>query len=227
MKLIKSYFPNNNAKGWEFYDLGVVEYSDGLEIQNKEKLKVSNNSENKLLLLEHNPVITLGRRTKIEHLLESKEEIVKKGIDIFEIDRGGSATYHGPGQLVGYIICKSSRLGGIHNLINLILKSINNVMDMYGISSYIDNENPGIWTDTPLPRKLAALGMSNNKGVTMHGFAINLDMPLTGFSIIVPCGLTLPVSTIAIETGEKIGMIKLKEDICDVILAELKKYYNE
>ena len=79
MKLIKSYFPNNNAKGWEFYDLGVVEYSDGLEIQNKEKLKVSNNSENKLLLLEHNPVITLGRRTKIEHLLESKEEIVKKG----------------------------------------------------------------------------------------------------------------------------------------------------
>ena len=100
-------------------------------------------------------------------------------------------------------------------------------MDMYGISSYIDNENPGIWTDTPLPRKLAALGMSNNKGVTMHGFAINLDMPLTGFSIIVPCGLTLPVSTIAIETGEKIGMIKLKEDICDVILAELKKYYNE
>ncbi|MFV2015093.1 MAG: lipoyl(octanoyl) transferase LipB [Candidatus Heimdallarchaeota archaeon] len=169
--------------------------------------------------MQHEAVITLGRRTNPAHLLVSETELKQKGIDLIRVDRGGSATYHGPGQLVGYVIAKSSRFGGIHNLISSILQIINKVLQDLSVDSCINYDNPGIWTNSIPPRKLSAVGMSNKHGYTMHGFAINVDLPLTGFTAIVPCGLTLPVSTLAIETGSRYAVSK----IADLIEKEFLK----
>ena len=142
--------------------------------------------------------------------------------ELFRVNRGGSATYHGPGQLIGYLICKSNRYGGIHSLVTIILNTIHEVISSFGIKAKIDTENPGVWTDTEPPRKLSAVGMSNKDGYSMHGFAINVDLPLTGFSTIVPCGLKLPVSTLAIETGRRLQISTIEELIKNKLLENLK-----
>lgn len=203
---------NQKQIDWEIIYPGLIDYATGLELQEKYWNAVKNGGKFILLLLEHQPVITLGRRTDPSHLLLSETELKERGIELFHANRGGSATYHGPGQLVGYIICKSSRYGGIHSVVERALKSINRVMNNFEIKSYIDYENPGVWTNTEPPRKLAAVGMSNKDGYTMHGFAINVDLPLTGFSAIVPCGLTLPVSTMSIEIGKRIDLSQVEND---------------
>jgi lipoyl(octanoyl) transferase len=198
-------------KNWIINRYGLVPYNEALRIQNELREEVVQGSDHYLMLLQHPSVITLGRRTDPSHLLMSEDELRIKDIQLVNVDRGGSVTYHGPGQLVGYVICKSSRYGGIHNIVSTILQIINSVIQNLGIKSKIDYENPGIWTDTNPPRKLSAVGMSNKNGYTMHGFAINVDLPLTGFSAIVPCGLSLPISTIAIETGIRYKVRQIAE----------------
>ncbi|MHA2252161.1 MAG: lipoyl(octanoyl) transferase LipB [Candidatus Kariarchaeaceae archaeon] len=200
-------------KTWFVRHYDKISYSDGLRIQTEFQKKVKEEGDQFLLFLEHTPVITLGRRTDKKDLLLSPEELTMKGVELFQVDRGGSATYHGPGQLVGYVICKVSRFGGIHALVISILKAIQKTITGMGISCKLDIKNPGIWTETDPPRKLAAVGMQVKDGISMHGFAINVDMPLTGFSMIVPCGLRLPVSTLSIEKGENINLEQFKMQI--------------
>ena len=220
--IIDTFTPSNSSHTWtiEYHDL--MNYGEALELQKTRRDEVMNGGNHHLILLQHPSVITLGRRTDPNHLVWSESEIRAAGIDLHRVDRGGSATYHGPGQLVGYIICKSSRMGGIHHLVSSILGIINNTMHQFGIETTIDEENPGIWTETEVPRKLAAVGMSNTKGYTMHGFAMNVDLPLTGFSAIVPCGLTLPVSTMAIETGRRFSVDEVKE----VVIQQFKDMFQ-
>lgn len=203
---------------WTVQHFDLMLYQDALNIQKELHEKVKNGEGPFLMLLQHYPVITLGRRTDASHLLLSEDELRERGITLHRVNRGGSATYHGPGQLVGYVICKSSRYGGIHSLVSIILKTIHEVITGLGIKAKIDFDNPGVWTDTEPQRKLSAVGMSNKEGFTMHGFAINVDLPLTGFSAIVPCGLQLPVSTLAIETGERIKVSKIENQIKDKLL---------
>lgn len=221
MSIIDRFSPNHSRYSWDVHDLGLIPYADALEIQTSSWDDVKNGRDHKIYLLEHPDVITLGRRTKEEHLLMTKEELAKANIELFRVDRGGSATYHGPGQLVGYVICKSNRVGGIHELVARILSSIELVMGDFGISCVVDAENPGIWTRSEVPRKLAAVGLSNKDGVTKHGFAINVDLPLTGFSAIVPCGLTLPVSTMSIEKGVNIPLVEVKNAIVEKLKNQL------
>ncbi|MCE7734262.1 MAG: lipoyl(octanoyl) transferase LipB [Candidatus Heimdallarchaeota archaeon] len=210
---------NTKLRKWIVEKYGILQYSKALTLQEKLREEVIEGNHQYLMLLQHNDVITLGRRTDVAHLLLSEEELKKKSIELFRVDRGGSATYHGPGQLIGYVITKSSRFGGIHNLVSKILQIINKVIQSLSIDSRIDYENPGIWTNTTPPRKLSAVGMSNKHGYTMHGFAVNVDLPLTGFTTIVPCGLALPVSTLAIETGNRYTV----SEIADLIEKEFLK----
>ncbi len=208
---------------WYVIDLGTISYKKGLELQQEYWQKAVDGDDHYILLLEHTPVITLGRRTEPEHLLLNEEELKVQGIDLYKVNRGGSATYHAPGQLVGYIICKSSRFGGIHELVTRVLNSIQQVISDFEINCVIDPENPGIWTNSDTPRKLAAVGMQNKHGYTLHGFAINVHLPLTGFSAIVPCGLTLPVSTMSIELGKIIRIEDVKTKTRKILLQELTK----
>ena len=217
-----NYELKSKRKKWIVKHLDIIKYQDALKIQKELHDKAKTSDEHYLLLLQHYPVITLGRRTDISHILLSEKELEERQIELYKVNRGGSATYHGPGQLIGYVICKSNSFGGIHSLVTIILKTIHEIISSFGIKVKIDYENPGVWTDTEPPRKLSAVGMSNKDGYSMHGFAINVDLPLTGFSTIVPCGLKLPVSTLAIETGKRLQISLVEDLIKKQLLKNLK-----
>lgn len=208
---------------WQVHEFDIINYQKGLDLQMKFWKDAQKEKIHHLMLLEHEPVITLGRRTKPDHIIMDEEEIRRNGIDVFKVERGGSATYHGPGQLVGYIICKSSRLGGIHDVVSRVLNAVKQIIENFGVEVDVDHDNPGVWTISKTPRKLAAVGMQNKLGYTLHGFAINVNLPLTGFQAIVPCGLTLPVSTMSIESGKIIDIKAVKSVAKDILLSELGK----
>lgn len=208
---------------WQVVEFDRVSYQDGLNIQENYWQNVVDGGDHTLLLLEHNPVITLGRRTDPTHLLLSKEDLEKKGIELYKVDRGGSATYHGPGQLVGYIIAKASRFGGIHAMVSQLLQGLQEIIQSFGIDCVVDSDNPGIWTTSSPPRKLAAVGIQNKRGYTMHGFAINVNLLLAGYSAIMPCGLSLPVSTMSIELGKVISVDDVKSRVKECLPTRLSQ----
>jgi lipoyl(octanoyl) transferase len=178
-----------------------------------------------LLLLEHSPVITLGRRTEENHLVLSKADIESKNIDVYNVERGGSATYHGPGQLVGYFICRVSKYGGTNQLVTRVLNLVQKIISQFGLESVIDKSNPGIWTVGDNPRKLAAVGMQIKEGYSLHGFALNVDVSLIPYTYIVPCGLTLPITSLSLELGKKIEISTImswtKENAQKILSSEI------
>lgn len=131
-------------------------------------------------LLEHHPVYTLGRNGKPEHLLNPQ------GIPVVSIDRGGQVTYHGPGQLVAYLLLDIRRLDmGIRHLVSQMENSIIQVLADYGVVAVNDPNAPGVYVEG---RKIAALGLRVTRGYTYHGLSLNIDMDLSPFDGINPCG---------------------------------------
>jgi lipoyl(octanoyl) transferase len=146
--------------------------------------------EDMLILLEHPPVITLGKRGKYSNILVSKEYLNQNGIQIFEINRGGDVTYHGPGQLVGYFIVNLANYNrSIKNFITGIEDVfINLLMEQYSIKAYRGfKEHTGVWVDD---KKITAIGVAVSRMITMHGFAFNINTDLEHFNWINPCGIT-------------------------------------
>lgn len=135
-----------------------------------------------LWLTEHNPVYTLGLNGRKEHLLTTSD------IPVVQVDRGGQVTYHGPGQLVVYCLLDLTRLGiGIRQLVNSIEQAIINLLNIYEIEAHAKKEAPGVYIRDA---KIAALGLRIRKGRCYHGLSLNLDMDLTPFSGINPCGFS-------------------------------------
>lgn len=164
--------------------LEKIKYVDAWELQKKlHSLRVNNVISDSLILLEHYPVITLGKFGDENNLLMSKDDLGKLGISYYRVDRGGDITYHGPGQLVGYLIFK---VEGIKNFIIKIEKVLINVLSKYNINANLDLKNPGVWIED---RKIAAIGIAIKKKVSYHGFALNISNDLNPFSYIIPCGL--------------------------------------
>lgn len=131
-------------------------------------------------LLEHEPVFTLGRNGKKEHILD------KTNIPIIEIDRGGQVTYHGPGQLIVYLMIDIKRHGlGVRKLVTLIEQSITDTLNEYQLNARAKKEAPGVYIGDA---KIAALGLRIKKGCSFHGLSLNLNMDLTPFKQINPCG---------------------------------------
>jgi lipoate-protein ligase B len=144
-----------------------------------------------LLLLEHQPVYTLGRTTKPAHW-ECGEEILRDtGADIQYVNRGGSITYHGPGQVVGYPILKLSHYcPGPKQYVRKLEEVLIRTLDQWGIAGYRIEKSPGVWVRwNHTDAKIAAIGVRITHGVTVHGFALNVDLDLSPFSLIMPCGL--------------------------------------
>jgi lipoyl(octanoyl) transferase len=167
-----------------------------------------------LLLLEHTPVITLGRNAKAEHVLASREQLAARGVEAFECDRGGDVTYHGPGQLVGYPIFDlrgfTPRLGAVEFVRRLEEVLIRSCAD-FGIAARRVAGRAGVWTE-PSGAKVAAIGVHISRGVTSHGFTLNVSTDLEAFQLIVPCGIAdKPVTSLGRELGNAPALEKVAE----------------
>lgn len=163
-----------------FEDLGTVDYESTWSAMNAFTLGRDENQEDECWFLQHNPVFTLGQAGKPEHILNPHQ------IPVVNTDRGGQVTYHGPGQLVAYLLVDIKRRKiGIRQLVDLIENSIIELLDGYGIVAATRKGAPGVYVDE---KKIAALGLRIKQGCSYHGFSLNVDMDLEPFSYINPCG---------------------------------------
>jgi lipoate-protein ligase B len=167
---------------------GRVPYSQALELQMKIcELKKHGFDRDVLLLLEHPPTITLGRSGKIGHLLADAEALKSRGISLWNVDRGGDITFHGPGQLVGYpILTLRTRERDVHGYMRSLEESLIRLLKHYGIDGTRDSRFTGVWA--PMG-KIAAMGVHISRWVTRHGFALNVNTDLSFYDLIVPCGI--------------------------------------
>jgi lipoate-protein ligase B len=175
-----------------------------------------------LLLVEHPPVVTLGSATKEKHLVASPEFLGSKGVEVFEVERGGDVTFHGPGQLVGYPIIDLKRhRQDLHWYLRKIEEALINTLADYGIPGERNTAYTGVWTRG---KKIASIGVHARDWVTWHGFALNVTTDLSYFELIVPCGINGVVMTsIARELGlEEISM----QDVRDRVTAKFAEAFD-
>jgi lipoyl(octanoyl) transferase len=179
-----------NELHWHW--LGRVEYADGLELQRRfAEARASDGAPDNLFLLEHSPVITLGRKATPGNILLSKAALAQQGVELFETDRGGDVTYHGPGQLVGYPILRLPEgRQDVRRYVRDIEEVVLRVLGSYGIDGEREPRWPGVWVRRPTGlEKVAAVGVHLSRWVTRHGFALNVSTNLSHFGLIVPCGI--------------------------------------
>jgi len=169
------------------YELGLVEYSEACRLQ-KSLLarRLEGDTGDTLLLLEHPPTITVGRAGKLENILATQSELAEKGVTVFFTDRGGDVTYHGPGQLVGYpIIDLRERSRDIHSYLHNLEEVLIRTLADFSVKAGRDKTHSGVWVGN---KEIAAIGIKVKRWVTMHGFALNVNVDLEPFSLINPCG---------------------------------------
>jgi len=167
--------------------LGLVDYEEASELQGRLGDACRDRGEQHLLLLEHPPTYTLGARGKQEHLLLGADALARLGATVHRIDRGGDITFHGPGQLVGYPILDLNRWGQgplwyVRSLEAVLIETLAS----FGIDAARQPGRPGVWIGR---EKIASIGVHVSRGITSHGFALNVDLDLSYFSHIIPCGL--------------------------------------
>ncbi len=190
-------------------ELGCVPYADALALQH-ELVAARRRGEcpDTLLLLEHPPVVTLGRRARGEHLLVPESLLRARGVEVHEVSRGGDVTYHAPGQLVGYPIVDLDARGArdVHAWLRTLEEAIGAALEAFGIGWRRVPGWTGVFTDdsSARPRKIASIGVGVRSWVTLHGFALNVDVDLAGFDAIVPCGLSaVEMTSIARKLGDR------------------------
>ncbi len=185
--------------------LGTVEYHRAWELQVELATKVRDGAQpNTLLLLEHSPVYTKGRLSKPEHILLSDEELRQKGIGLYEADRGGQVTFHGPGQLVAYPVVDLREWGGPVKYVRTLERIIVDSLADFKITAETIDGITGVWVGGA---KIAAIGVKISRGVAYHGFAINVTTDLSYYSHIVSCGIAdRPVTSMAEVLGEDVDM---------------------
>jgi lipoyl(octanoyl) transferase len=158
-----------------------------------------------LLLVEHPAVLTLGRHASADHVIASPAELARRGIEVIRVERGGEVTYHGPGQLVAYPIVRLHDRGILlRPFVRVLEAALADVAGSYGVVAGPRPGYPGLWVEGEgsRPRKLAALGLRVERGITFHGIAMNVTTRLADFRLIDPCGMAgLDVTSIARELG--------------------------
>ena len=192
-------------------DLGLTEYQRALQIQKTlVKERLDNSTPDTLLLVEHPHVVTLGKQT-------SPNDVLNNSIPIVKIDRGGSATYHGPGQLIGYIIMDLRSKGiSVPVLISKIHEIIILTLDELGIKAKRKKNDTGVWIDQ---KKIASIGLSVRNWITYHGFSLNVNTDLERFNTIRPCGHDSQVMT-------SVNSIKKKEYSKEVIQTKIIRNFS-
>ncbi len=175
-----------------------------------------------LLLLEHLPVFTLGRSTKSEHWGGDEMALRAHGCSVYHVERGGSVTYHGPGQLVGYPILQLHRYcPGPRVYIRLLENVILRTLSEWGIQGRRIATFPGVWVGDHQPAKIASVGVRIMRGVTMHGFSLNVTVDTTPFGWIVPCGIEgCVVTSMAAWLGRPVDLAEVRQRVA-AIFAEV------
>ena len=178
-----------------------------------------------LLLVEHNPVYTLGKSGKSENMLVSEEYLRSIGAEFFHIDRGGDITFHGPGQVVGYPILDLEQVGiGLREYIDSIEGAVIELCAEYGIVAGRVEGASGVWLDggTSRARKICAIGVKSSRYVTMHGFALNVNTDLRYFNHINPCGFAdRGVTSLQKELGREVSMEEVKKKVINHLSEKL------
>lgn len=181
--------------------LGVVPYTEALELQREVARRRIDGTipEDVLLLVEHPPVITLGRSSKQRHLMASPELLRARGVELFEVERGGDVTFHGPGQLVGYPVVNLKRhRQDLHWYLRQLEEVLIGALATHGLTGARSEGQTGVWVEN---RKIASIGVHARDWVTWHGFALNVATDLAYFDMIVPCGIQDVVMTSMAREG--------------------------
>lgn len=193
-------------------DLGIVPYEEALKWQKRlADLRRHDRIADYLLLLEHPPVYTSGRRDSSSDLLVDPAELRANGMSVVKTDRGGRLTYHGPGQLVGYLIFKLR--DSIPKLVWKIEECLLRTVRHFQVEGERDPDHPGIWIG---PKKIAAIGLRVERGITSHGFALNVTCNLAPFKNILPCGIrNREVTSLEQEVGWSPSLREVKQAVLE------------
>lgn len=207
----------------QLHDIGFMDYEEAWQLQKEifhrsvnEKLSGGKPGHH-LIVCEHPHVYTLGKSAQQSNLLLSEAELKRRDIDVFDIERGGDITYHGPGQLVVYPIFDLEQLHlGVKQFVFNIEQCIIKVLQKYGIESERIEGRIGIWIGkgSAEERKVAAIGIRCSRHISMHGLALNVNTDLSLFNNIIPCGIAdKAVSSMQKELGREIPMVDIKNDM--------------
>jgi lipoyl(octanoyl) transferase len=248
--------------------LGIVDYATGLKLQQTlGEMRHADRIPNVLLLLEHLPVITLGRNADRRNILASSEMLTREGVEVFECNRGGDVTYHGPGQLVGYPIfdlrsfqrsgvetqgeaaglpvnCQSVPAGGVRpaasdnsrhlgaiEYVRRLEEALIRTCADFGVAAGRVPKLTGVWTAPsasssgrePVQAKIAAIGVHISRGITSHGFALNVNSNLDHFKWIVPCGIaSKPVTSLSKERDSTLPL----DAVCESVARNFGRVFN-
>jgi len=202
--------------------LGRVDYVDGWRLQEAVATRVRSGGPDRLLLLEHDPVYTIGRRGSVSHLTAAPSELRSRGASAYRVDRGGDITYHGPGQLVGYPV---TSLGDAPDLVGYVRRleaALIDALATYGVDAHRIDRRTGVWVDQPsgAPAKIAAIGVRVSRGVSTHGFALNVSTDLAAFARMIPCGFVHEVASLE-RLGERADVRAVGERVADALAYRL------
>ncbi len=204
---------NKEPRKLVYCDLGLIDYKEAWDLQKSvHQLKTENKIDDVLFLLEHPHTYTLGKTADKENLVGGDEYLTENNISVYDIDRGGDITYHGPGQIVGYpIISLTNWNQDTHKYLRAIEEVIIKVCDEYGLDASRVEKYTGVWIDD---RKICAIGIKVSRWITMHGFAFNVNTDLKLFKGIIPCGISnKDVTSLNRELKKEINLGEVKEQI--------------
>jgi lipoyl(octanoyl) transferase len=198
-------------------DLGRLAYDDALAVQNDVvETRLRAEVPDTLLLVEHPPVITLGRRGSPSDIFLAPEQLARRGVEVHRTTRGGLVTYHGPGQLVGYPVVHLRQRGlRVPDYVHALETASISALAELGVTAFTDPDHVGVWTTRG---KIAAIGIAQRHGVTLHGFAVNLQPDLSHFALINPCGIgERGVTSVAAILGHAVSLDGFKPLIADCV----------
>lgn len=189
---------------------GRISYRTALLLQEELVARRIREGEDLLVLLEHDPVITLGRRARQSSLLVSPSALAQRGVDVVQVGRGGDATYHGPGQVTGYPILDLAALGrDLHRFLRLLEEVLIRVLSAWGIAGERLKGKTGVWVGD---EKIASIGIGVRRWVSWHGFSLNVAADLSGFDDIVPCGLAgVTMTSMEAQLGRSLPQAEVEE----------------
>lgn len=202
-----------NSRTLKYCDLNLIGYSDAWELQHElHHQRKDKMISDVFLMLEHPHTYTLGKTADKKNLIGSKEYLEDNNISVYEIDRGGDITYHGPGQIVGYpIINLNEWQNDTHKYLRALEEVIIQTCKEYGLETERKEKYTGVWIEN---RKIAAIGIKISNWISMHGFAFNVNTDLNLFNGIIPCGISdKEVTSLAKELGREISLSDVKEKL--------------